>query len=521
MDYNLIHFEEIDSTNSYLKKNYQTLDNFTFVSADFQSGGKGRNDRTWESEPGQNLMLSFLVKDEGMMNQSLIISLVVATEVALLLESYGIKDVSVKWPNDVLVGDEKICGILAEGQLPKYLIVGIGLNVNQKEFPAGLRRPATSMSLELQRDILIDELKNKLIEIIVKSLTKYEESRYLKYYKTHNYLLNKLVRVRFDNQECIGRAAGIDSNFCLMVACRDSVLHIESGEIDIVASKAPLKISSGLIVPIIFVLFFIAGVVFLETFLYITSLVCFGISVLLFIPWFIWFQKYGSKPKKLFLGEHKIEAVIFDMDGTLIDSTGMWHDIDKQFFAKRNMELPEDYAKNIVHLGLAQAAKYTKETYGLKESEQEIMDEWHESSRTLYSNDIQLKEGAKDILEFFRNHRIPMSIATANDDTLYLPCIDRLGIGEYFDNIADVNSVKEGKQSSKIYEYLATKMGTKIENTLVIEDMPTCIKTAFDNGFITVAVYDDASKDYNEEKKKNSHLFVNNLPELIEKLSNK
>ena len=63
MDYNLIHFKEIDSTNSYLKKNYQALDDFTFVSADYQSGGKGRNDRTWESESGQNLMLSFLVKD--------------------------------------------------------------------------------------------------------------------------------------------------------------------------------------------------------------------------------------------------------------------------------------------------------------------------------------------------------------------------------------------------------------------------------------------------------------------------
>ena len=521
MDYKNIHFKEIDSTNNYLKKNYQTLDDFTFVSADYQSKGKGRNDRTWESESCQNLMLSFLIKDEGMMAQSLIISMVVATEVALLLESYGVKDVSVKWPNDVLVGDEKICGILAEGQLPEYLVVGVGLNVNQKEFPSGLRRPATSMSLELQKDISVDEIKNKLIERIVQSLTHYDESRYLKYYKKHNYLQNKTIRVRYDNRECIGKVAGIDNNFCLAVLCHENLLHIESGEIDIVSNKTSQSISPSLIAPIISVAFLIAGVFFIDAFLFIVSFVCFGISVAIFLPWFIWFRKYGSKPKKVFLGEHKIEAVIFDMDGTLIDSTGLWHEIDKQFFAKRGMELPKDYAKNIVHLGLTQAAKYTKETYGLKESEQEIMDEWHQSSRQLYSNDIQLKEGAKDILEFFRNHRIPMSIATANDDTLYLPCIDRLGIGEYFDNIADVNSVKEGKQSSKIYEYLATKMGTKIENTLVIEDMPTCIKTAFDNGFITVAVYDDASKDYNEEKKKNSHLFVNNLPELIEKFSNK
>ena len=69
----------------------------------------------------------------------------------------------------------------------------------------------------------------------------------------------------------------------------------------------------------------------------------------------------------------EFNAAIFDMDGTLIDSTGIWHEIDKQFFAKRKMELPEDYAQHIVHLGLTQAAIYTKETYHLDESIQDIM----------------------------------------------------------------------------------------------------------------------------------------------------
>ena len=215
---------------------------------------------------------------------------------------------------------------------------------------------------------------------------------------------------------------------------------------------------------------------------------------------------------------HEIKAVIFDMDGTLVDSTGLWHEIDKAFFRKRGMEIPNDYAQKIVHLGLKQAAIFTKEEYGIKETPQEIMDEWHQMSLDMYRNDVQLKEGVVELLEFFKKNNVPMAIATANDEQLYMPCVERLRIGKYFDFIADVNNVKEGKQSARIYEYLAEKMSAKKENTMVIEDMPTCIKTAFNNGFITVAVHDNASAQFEEQKRKYSHLYINNFFELIDEL---
>ena len=215
---------------------------------------------------------------------------------------------------------------------------------------------------------------------------------------------------------------------------------------------------------------------------------------------------------------HEIKAVIFDMDGTLIDSTGIWHEIDINFFAKRNMELPSDYAQHIVHLGLKQAAVYTKETYHLSESIQDIMDEWHNMSIDMYRYNVPLKSHALELLKLFKENNIKMAIATANDEPLYRPCIERLGIGEYFDEIADVNTAKEGKQSAKIYLDLAKKMGAEPQNTLVLEDMPTCVKTANKSGFITVAVYDNASKAYDKEKKDNSLLFINDFGELINNL---
>ena len=211
----------------------------------------------------------------------------------------------------------------------------------------------------------------------------------------------------------------------------------------------------------------------------------------------------------------EINAVIFDMDGTLIDSTSLWHEIDKKFFARRNMELPKDYAQKIVHLGLRGAANLTRELYGVKESPDEIIHEWRQMAIDMYRDEVMLKDGAIELLDLLRKNNLKLAIATANDEELYMPCIKRLGIEKYFDFIADVNSSSEGKQSAKIYLDLADKMHSKAENTLVLEDMPTCIKTVHNSGFLTIAVFDNASSKFDEEKRSNSDLFINNFNELI------
>ena len=230
--FHVVKFKQIDSTNNYLKNSYKLLNNFTFVVTDYQTNGKGRNDRVWSSEEGQNLMFSFLIKDQDLLKKFSALSIISAVEVAKLLEDYQIKDVSIKWPNDVLIGDKKVCGILLEGQILEYLVVGIGLNVNQKVFPDGLRRPATSLSLEVNKDFNIDELEQKLFSNIVKDLSNLNEEQCLDYFRSHNFLLNKRVKVLVNDQPFIGEVVGIDDNFFLQIKTSDMLLHIDSGEIE-------------------------------------------------------------------------------------------------------------------------------------------------------------------------------------------------------------------------------------------------------------------------------------------------
>ena len=231
--FHVVKFKQIDSTNNYLKNSYKLLNNFTFVVTDYQTNGKGRNDRVWSSEEGQNLMFSFLIKDQDLLKKFSALSIISAVEVAKLLEDYQIKDVSIKWPNDILIGDKKVCGILLEGQILEYLVVGIGLNVNQKVFPDGLRRPATSLSLEANKDFNIDELEQKLFSNIVKDLSNLDEEAILNYFRSHNYLLNKRVKVLVNDQPFIGEVIGIDANYFLQIKTSDMLLHIDSGEIEI------------------------------------------------------------------------------------------------------------------------------------------------------------------------------------------------------------------------------------------------------------------------------------------------
>lgn len=225
-----IHLESIDSTNTYLKNNYKNLDNLTFVSADEQTSGKGRSNRKWISEKGKNLMFSLLIKDEKLINNFKSLSISSAYTIIKVLEEYGLKDLSIKWPNDVYVKDKKICGILLESisiEKIEALIVGIGLNVNQKEFVGEYLIEPTSMYKELNKEIDLIKLKNKIYKNLLENYNKNIYREILEY----DYLKGKQAKAYINNEIKDISIIGINEDYSLKIKVDNIEKDIYAGEI--------------------------------------------------------------------------------------------------------------------------------------------------------------------------------------------------------------------------------------------------------------------------------------------------
>ncbi|MCR4911311.1 MAG: biotin--[acetyl-CoA-carboxylase] ligase [Bacilli bacterium] len=233
--YQEIHFESVDSTNLYIKHHYLELDDFTFVSSDYQSEGKGRYDRVWKSQKGENLLFSLLIKEKYLVAKGGYLSLVAAVSVSELLDKYGFKNITIKWPNDVYINDKKVCGILLEGQIPEYIVIGIGINVNQKDFIGEYHATPTSLILEGGKEVVLHQFKRDMFDILIKNISNIDllHHQFKSYFHKHNHLDKKEIKFLYDGEYLIGTVKGIDDNFNLIVTSNNKEIKVSSGEISI------------------------------------------------------------------------------------------------------------------------------------------------------------------------------------------------------------------------------------------------------------------------------------------------
>ncbi|MCK9235968.1 MAG: biotin--[acetyl-CoA-carboxylase] ligase [Acholeplasmataceae bacterium] len=171
MNFTILTFDTLQSSNDLLKEHFSSFPHGTVVRTHFQTQGRGQFDRHWEASYGENLLVSILLKDLPIDKLPLIKSWTFASILSLLKE-YDIEGVKVE-PNDIFVSNKKICGILIESQTfnkhLNYVIVGIGLNVNQTTFQVP---EAVSMKLVRKQTFTIDSLFEQWLEILAKTQKK-------------------------------------------------------------------------------------------------------------------------------------------------------------------------------------------------------------------------------------------------------------------------------------------------------------------------------------------------------------
>ena len=193
-----------------------------------------------------------------------------------------------------------------------------------------------------------------------------------------------------------------------------------------------------------------------------------------------------------------LKGAIFDLDGTLLDSMGIWAKIDERFLAKRGIALPNDYVKQVTPMNYRDAAEYTIARFSLPESVDEVICDWIKMSEQAYRFEITLKPYAAEYLHQLKKQGIRLAVATAQTPQLYEPVLKNNGIYHLFDAFADLNEVERGKGFPDIYVLAAKRLHLPAQDCMVFEDISKGIRGAKSGGFKTCGVYDSYS-DYEKE----------------------
>ncbi|MCB5382292.1 MAG: biotin--[acetyl-CoA-carboxylase] ligase [Ruminococcus sp.] len=237
-----VHFaREIDSTNLWIKRlAKEGAPEGTLALAEFQSAGRGRLGRSWEVPEGTSVMMSILLRPKFEPQYAPTLTLVMGMAVAKAVKSLGF-DVSIKWPNDVVVSHKKICGILTEmgvrdGKID-YAVIGVGINVNIKEFPEEMVDKATSLYLESGKEFDRSQIPGLVMEAFEKYYEKFAATCDLSGLKEEyesilaNY--NQPVRV-LAKEPYEGVARGITDGGELLVEKTDgTIVAVSAGEVSV------------------------------------------------------------------------------------------------------------------------------------------------------------------------------------------------------------------------------------------------------------------------------------------------
>ncbi|MDD6492777.1 MAG: HAD family phosphatase [Firmicutes bacterium] len=210
-----------------------------------------------------------------------------------------------------------------------------------------------------------------------------------------------------------------------------------------------------------------------------------------------------------------IDAVLFDLDGSLVDSMWIWRDIDIEYLGKFGIPLPEGLQSEIEGMSFTETAEYFKKKFNIPDSIDQMKADWNRMAWDKYTHQVPLKKGAREFVEHCHENGIRLGIATSNSRELVENVIEALGIKDYFDSIVTGCDVNKGKPAPDVYLEAAKQCGTDPEKCLVFEDIVPGILAGKAAGMKVCAVEDEYSHHQDKEKKKLSDYFIKDYDEIM------
>lgn len=189
-----------------------------------------------------------------------------------------------------------------------------------------------------------------------------------------------------------------------------------------------------------------------------------------------------------------MSACIFDLDGTLLDSMGVWAQIDEDFLKGRGLDIPSDYIDSLAALSFPEAAAYTIARFGLPDSVEGLLTEWNDMAAYAYGHTVPMKAGAHAYLMALKQRGVKLAIATSLPTALYVPALENHGISGLFDAICSTDEVGQSKARPDVYLCAARKLGAAPRACVVFEDILQAVCSAKAAGMTVYGVYDEASK---------------------------
>lgn len=213
-----------------------------------------------------------------------------------------------------------------------------------------------------------------------------------------------------------------------------------------------------------------------------------------------------------------IDAVIFDMDGSLVDSMWIWPAIDEVYLKKYNLTRPEGFHEAMEGMSYTETAKFFLDTFpDLHRTLEEVQEEWLQMAFEKYTTQVPLKEGVYDFIKSTRARGVKFGIATSNARPLVDATLDVLQITDLFDSVRTACEVAAGKPAPDVYLKVADDLKVHPKNCLVFEDVPMGILAGKNAGMRVCAVDDAFSRPQEAKKKQLADYYIYHFDEIKKK----